>query len=92
MTAQRYTSPTALERMGQGRCPECGHPREHHGGWGGNQSFCSLRDDGVAARIDQYRRNLAEVRSHLWLCGCLPNDAGAHRVGCPDHPEGVNPR
>lgn len=26
---------------------------------------------------------------HLWPCGCLINDAGAHRVGCPDHPEGV---
>lgn len=25
----------------------------------------------------------------LWLCGCLVNDGGAHRVGCPDHPEGV---
>jgi hypothetical protein len=25
----------------------------------------------------------------LWPCGCLRNDAGAHRVGCPDHPEGV---
>lgn len=24
----------------------------------------------------------------LWLCGCLVNDAGAHRVGCPDFPEG----
>lgn len=28
--------------------------------------------------------------SHLLPCGCLPNDAGAHRVGCPDHPEGVH--
>lgn len=27
--------------------------------------------------------------AHLWPCGCLRNDAGAHRVGCPDHPEGV---
>jgi hypothetical protein len=27
-----------------------------------------------------------------WACGCLRNEAGAHRVGCPDHPEGVNPR
>jgi hypothetical protein len=25
----------------------------------------------------------------LWLCGCLINDGGAHRVGCPEHPEGV---
>lgn len=27
--------------------------------------------------------------AHLWPCGCLINEAGAHRVGCPDHPEGV---
>jgi hypothetical protein len=27
--------------------------------------------------------------SHLLPCGCLDNEAGAHRVGCPDHPEGV---
>ena len=26
-------------------------------------------------------------RSHLWLCGCLINDADAHRVGCPEYPE-----
>ena len=25
----------------------------------------------------------------LQLCGCLINDGGAHRVGCPSHPEGV---
>jgi hypothetical protein len=29
--------------------------------------------------------------AHLWPCGCLRNDAGAHRVGCPEHPKGVNP-
>lgn len=27
--------------------------------------------------------------SGLWPCGCLVNDGGSHRVGCPDHPEGV---
>ncbi len=27
--------------------------------------------------------------AHLWPCGCLINSAGAHRVGCPDYPEGV---
>lgn len=27
-------------------------------------------------------------RPHLWLCGCLVNEAGAHRKGCPDFPEG----
>lgn len=26
---------------------------------------------------------------HLWPCGCLRNEAGAHRVGCRDFPNGV---
>lgn len=30
-----------------------------------------------------------ERPSRLEPCGCLRNAAGAHRVGCPDHPEGV---
>ena len=29
-----------------------------------------------------------EPESHPWPCGCLINDAGAHRVGCPDHTRG----
>jgi hypothetical protein len=33
--------------------------------------------------------NAHALPAHLWPCGCLRNDAGAHRVGCPDHPEGV---
>jgi len=33
-------------------------------------------------------RQCSEHTCHLWPCGCLPNEAGAHRVGCPDHPEG----
>lgn len=24
-----------------------------------------------------------------WQCGCLVNEAGAHRVGCPVHPLGI---
>jgi len=28
------------------------------------------------------------VPDHLWPCGCLRNDADAHRVGCPLYPEG----
>lgn len=28
-------------------------------------------------------------RDHLWPCGCLRNDGGAHRGGCPLFPEGV---
>ncbi len=34
------------------------------------------------------RRQLSR-RSHLDACGCLRNEAGAHRVGCPDFPQGV---
>jgi hypothetical protein len=30
-----------------------------------------------------------ETAPPLWTCGCLKNKGGAHRVGCPDHPEGV---
>jgi len=26
--------------------------------------------------------------SHLWPCGCLINDGDAHRVGCPEYPQG----
>lgn len=32
---------------------------------------------------------LALETSGLWPCGCLVNDAGDHRVGCPEYPEGV---
>jgi hypothetical protein len=31
------------------------------------------------------------VHRALLPCGCLKNEAGAHRVGCPDHPQGVRP-
>lgn len=26
-----------------------------------------------------------ERPSHLWPCGCLRNEAGAHRRSCPDY-------
>lgn len=29
------------------------------------------------------------VPPHLWVCGCLVNGGGAHRVGCPVFPEGI---
>jgi len=29
-------------------------------------------------------------RRTAWACGCLVNEAGAHRFGCSDHPEGVS--
>lgn len=41
--------------------------------------------DAVLAELD----NRHPEHQHLWKCGCLVNDGGAHRVGCPDHPEGV---
>jgi hypothetical protein len=59
--SQRYTSPVAVERMEQGRCPECGGEPFVHGN---EQRFwmrgpgCDLLDRGVQARIDQYRRDL----------------------------------
>lgn len=31
---------------------------------------------------------MSETTTHLLPCGCLPNSADAHRVGCPVHPEG----
>lgn len=30
-----------------------------------------------------------DTEPYYFTCGCLNNEAGAHRVGCPDHPEGV---
>jgi hypothetical protein len=29
-----------------------------------------------------------DTKPHLWPCGCLVNDGDAHRVGCPEYPEG----
>ena len=55
MTAQRYTNPTALERMSRGQCPECMCEPADHTGLG--LAKCSLTDTGVAARIDQYERD-----------------------------------
>jgi hypothetical protein len=55
--AQRYSSPIAQARMANGLCPECGEKPDDHGGRGG--PGCSLRDDGVAHRIQQYREDLA---------------------------------
>jgi hypothetical protein len=53
--AQTYTNPTAIERMREGNCPECGGPPFRHDGWGGPRG-CSLTDNGVADRIAQQRR------------------------------------
>jgi hypothetical protein len=50
---------------------------------------------------DTYRRRLAVAEQtapsgsiapdHLWPCGCLRNDGGAHRGACPDY-RTVNPK
>ena len=48
--------------------------------------------DGTTTRTTLHEVRPASpdpLRTHLWSCGCLINDAGAHRVGCPDYPEGI---
>lgn len=52
-----------------------------------NQSIAAALEvaDEVMHELDREH----PVHAHLWRCGCLRNDGGAHRVGCPDHPEGV---
>jgi hypothetical protein len=60
LPAQRYTNPHALERMSRGMCPECGENPADHGGWGG--PGCSLTDNGVADRIEQYRKDLTQTQ------------------------------
>lgn len=57
MSAQVYTSPTSLAWLAKGRCPECGGKASEHTGWG--RAGCSLTDNGVAARIDEFQRAAA---------------------------------
>ena len=49
-------------------------------------------DEATLARVMRDRicrcAQLRAQATHLWPCGCLPNKAGAHRVGCPEHPQG----
>jgi hypothetical protein len=59
VSAQHYDSQVARERMSRGRCPECGGEVDDHGGLGG--PGCSLTDNGVFQRIEQYRREEAET-------------------------------
>lgn len=55
--AQRYTDPTALERLAAGLCPECGGKADQHAPF---REFwlrppgCDLRPDGVLDRIAQW--------------------------------------
>lgn len=45
-----------------------------------------------AMEAERHGRIVRRVDPMPWAsCGCLQNDAGAHRVGCPDFPEGVRP-
>jgi hypothetical protein len=60
--AQRYAPGIAHERMAEDRCPECGEFASAHLD---NPAFwlprrCDLLPSGVADRIDQYRRDVAE--------------------------------
>ena len=48
-----------------------------------------LRAGGLTVENRERYLYVSQQPSHLWPCGCLINDTGAHRVGCPDHPEGV---
>jgi len=45
--------------------------------------------DMVVSAAGAEARQARLTRSGRLPCGCLDNEAGAHRVGCPDHPEGV---
>lgn len=58
--AQRYSHPTALERMAEGNCPECGlTPQSHLSDsrfW--VPRLCDLTDYGVTNRIAQYLQDL----------------------------------
>ena len=49
-------SPTAMRRLAEGKCPECGHNTDEHTGWGGPNG-CTLTDNGVAQRIHAYRQS-----------------------------------
>ena len=55
--SQRYTHPTAQERMARDLCPECGQPAWDHTNevrfW--VPRACDLLPQGVTDRIAQYR-------------------------------------
>ena len=62
MSAQRYSHPTALQRMGNGLCPECGEASSAHLDdprfWLPRR--CDLMPHGVVERINQYEADRAE--------------------------------
>lgn len=61
---QTYAHSLALARMEGGCCPECGYRTDRHDGWGGPNG-CSLTDNGVAARLHQYRTDQQEKRDSM---------------------------
>lgn len=70
-------------------CPEC---RRIVSGAYGHASECVSRTGPTAPSPDDYaaQRGTETDSGTTWeSCGCLRNEAGAHRVGCPDHPEGT---
>lgn len=69
-------------------CPEC---RRIVSGAYGHAATCESRAGRTAPHPDEYaaQRGTAPDSGTWESCGCLRNEAGAHRVGCPDHPEGI---
>jgi hypothetical protein len=68
---QRYTDITAVRRMKEGRCPECGQEVGVHTGWGA--IGCSLSDNGVAQRIWEFQQPPEHIvdpqRPEYTFCG-----------------------
>ena len=62
MSAQRYASPVAQERMARGTCPECGDSALAHSNdprfW--MPRSCDLTAQGVVDRINQHAADLSE--------------------------------
>jgi hypothetical protein len=75
MGDQRYTHPTALARMAEGNCPECGQPVGVHRA---NSLFwlpgipCSLTVAGVQDRIEQFEADI-DAESVQRVEGLLDN-------------------
>lgn len=62
MSAQRYSTGIARDRMADDNCPECGQPADMHSPeprfWV-RGSGCDLLPHGVTERIQQYRDDIA---------------------------------
>jgi hypothetical protein len=75
MSEQRYTSERARQRLRDGLCPECGGRPDQHTGWG--RPGCGLTDNGVVARIAQYR---ADERTREQAIGRVAAELARHAV------------